>query len=45
MTAEDMSQELRGNQNAQVLWSREIQEGGHPKNSATAKIPKEYKEY
>ncbi len=44
MTSEEMREEFGGTNDAQVLWSREIQ-GGHPKDPATAIIPKEYQEY
>ena len=40
-----MRLEFQEIKDAQMLWSREIQEEDHSKNSAIAQIFKEYKKY
>lgn len=45
MTANDMREELSKVSDAQMLWSREIQDDKSSENSATAQISKEYQKY
>ena len=41
MTSEEMRSEFQETKDAQILWSREIQEENHLKNSVIAQIFKE----